>query len=145
MLDSHQLLQNMSAPPRSQVVIAPHRKERGYVESLSFYLPAIQKNTWQKDLLDITGLNSLQEIETQSDIYLLELQPPSAFPIIKRNTGRAVHPLLSIGILSRTIGSLFLARRVPELSYTRLNRRVTIIDPDFIKKILSIEQKLGGE
>ncbi len=145
MLESHSLLQNMSAPPRSQVVIAPHRKERGYTESVSFFLPAIQKNTWEKDLCDITGLNSLQEIQAQSDHYFLELQPPYAFPIIKRKAGRAVHPLLSISILSRTIGSLFLARRVPELSYTRLNCRVTILDPDFIQKILLIEQTLGGE
>ena len=142
MLEANSVLQNMSAPPRSKVVIAPHRRKQSELECLSFYLPALKKRSWQEDLLEITGLKSLQEVQRLAEYYLVELQPPSVFPIIKRKAGQAVHPLLSVGILSRTVGNLFLQRRKPELIYAHLSRRVTIIDPDFIQRILSIEEKL---
>ena len=47
-------------------------------------------------------------------------------------------PLLSVAILSRCIGNLFLHRREMELSLQRLSQSVTVSDRRFIQNVLGL-------
>jgi len=137
-------LHNMSAPPMSQVVVAPHRQHRNDSPLVSFYLPLLNQNSWEEDILRRCKLSSLAEVQEQADFWLDQLNPPVAFPMAARVGGISIHPLLSIGILSRTVGSLFMRRRNPILSYSRVSLRVSVVDPKFIARILETEAALKG-
>ena len=124
--------------------MAPHRKNRENAPLVSFYLPSLNENTWEEELLQRCKINSLSELQKQADFWMERLDPPVAFPLTTRIGGRSIHPLLSVGILSRVVGNLFLKRRSPELIYSRMSLRVSITEAKFVERILAIERELNG-
>ena len=134
MSESSSVLHNMSAPPRSKLVIAPHR--RGKV-LLTVCLPPLSKD-WQTELLRWCGTNSLEETKLLAEQRLLHFQPPAAMVLIASSAPQVDDPLLSVAILSRCVGHLFLHRREMELSFQRLSQSVTIADRPFIQNVLGL-------
>ena len=133
-LEPKSLLHNMSAPPRSKLVIAPHR--RGNV-LLTFCLPPLTED-WQKDVLEWCDVDNLQELKCFAEQRLLHFHPPAVMSIISFPANKVDDPLLSVAILSRCVGNLFLHRREMELSRQRLSQSVTISDRRFIQNVLGL-------
>ena len=134
MLEPRSLLHNMSAPPRSKLVIAPHR--RGNV-LLTFCLPPLTED-WQKDVLDCCGVDNIEDLKCLAEQRLLHFRPPAVMSIISSSANQVDDPLLSVAILSRCIGNLFLHRREMELSLQRLSQSVTVSDRRFIQNVLGL-------
>ena len=134
MSEPRSLLHNMSAPPRSKLMIAPHR--RGNV-LLTFCLPPLT-DEWQEEVLELCAVQSLEELSRAADQRLLHFQPPAAMSIISSVANQVNDPLLSVAILSRCVGNLFLHRREMVLSFNRLSQSVTISDRRFIQNVVGL-------
>ena len=131
------LLHNMSAPPRSKLVIAPHRRS---AVLLTFQL-SLKKEDWLIELLDQCQVDSVEELQKQAEKRLFEFNIPSAMSIIDTPASVVDDPLLTVAILSRCVGNLFLLRRKMELSYDRLTKSVTISDRRVIQQIVGMGEK----
>ena len=134
MTETPNCLYNMSAPPRSQVTIAPHRasKMRALVYIPNF--PSEQEN-WRQHILDWTYMR------TWSDLLeaLKKVEPTIPDICVVGGMGQdfkvTVAPVSTIAMLSRIIGNLYLKRTIAELSYHRLSRRVSISDRKVLNQL----------
>ena len=138
MLENHSVLHNMSAPPKSRLVIAPHRKSSVL---LTFQLPFLSEENWQQKLLLLCAVQDWTELESKAEHQLLMYPIPPAMSIIRSPADIVDNPLLTVAILSRCVGNLFLLRRQPELLWNRLNQTITISDRQFIQHLVGLGQR----
>lgn len=127
-------LNNMSAPPRSQITIAPHRSSR---KRALVYIPNFptELEDWQQYILDWTYMrtwedlkDSIREVEpTIPNICVVGAPLPSC--------QITVAPITTIALLSRIIGNLYLKRTDAFLHYDRLCRRVCIADDKILRRL----------
>ena len=135
-------LLNMSQPPRTRVVAAPHRSEaRGWRLDLGDRLPDDGPD-WHQRLCAAFGVDveawagdppegGVDDAETRAERaltrctadLLLRRGVPAAVPLWE-GRGRAPcgDPLLALAVLSRASGRVFLARRTPRFDRERLAR-----------------------
>ena len=138
MSEHNSVLHNMSAPPKSRLVIAPHRRS---AVLLTFQLPPLSEENWKEEILSLCGVDSWIELKELSDRQLMSFEPPAAMSIIDVPADIADDSLLTIAILSRCIGNLFLLRRQQEFSLERLRQSITISDRRFIQKLVGLGEK----
>ena len=127
MIEQQHFLHNMSAPPRSQVHVASHRSNTIWV-GISFFMP-LDGNFLPK-VYQRTHCASLDELE---DKIAETLEHPDIPEIIAWGPAQniaPVHPILALGILSKTIGNLYLKSNRPVLSFERLRRSFAIKVPN---------------
>jgi len=119
------LLHNMSAPPRSKIIIAPNRKN---LPQLRFHCKELPSNDigFQKNLAKMYSCESFEELIDKCEAVCKELSLP---PII--NTMKATKafiqmdaPFTTLALMSRTIGTLYLERRKPQFIYVRLKQPI---------------------
>ena len=127
-------LYNMSAPPRSQITIAPHRSSK---LTALIYVPNLptEDQEWRQHILDWTYMKTWQDLlET---IQMVEVDLPEICVVGKdvRNIQMTVAPISTIALLSRIIGNLYLKRNGSDFGYHRLSRRVSIADPKVLQQL----------
>jgi len=95
---------------------------------------------WREELLALCRLDDWETLKGTSDRQMMSFEPPAAMSIIGVPADIVDDPLLTIAILSRCIGNLFLLRRQKDLSLERLSQSVTISDKGFIQKLVGLEE-----
>ena len=138
MLETQSVLHNMSAPPKSRLVIAPHRQSSVL---LTFQLSFVSEDQWQQQLLQQCGVQNWAELQCKTEHQLSMYPPPAAMSIIRNQADIVDNPLLAVAILSRCVGNLFLLRRQPELSWNRLSQSITISDRQFIQQLVGLGER----
>lgn len=133
-LDSRPWLHNMSAPPRSHVTIAPHRKNTTLVRVKLMGLLS-QRAEWQSHVLFQTGLNSWEELECRVKEIVVDIPPVIVMSGYHQSAKLEISPLDTVAILSRVIGNLYLSRTDPILSYERLSQQFVVGDPKVIEQL----------
>ena len=137
-MEHNSVLHNMSAPPKSRLVIAPHRRSKVL---LTFQLPPLTTQGWREELLALCRLDDWETLKGKSDRQMMSFETPAAMSIIGVPADIVDDPLLTIAILSRCIGNLFLLRRQKDLSLERLSQSVTISDKGFIQKLVGLGEQ----
>ena len=133
-IDSQPWLHNMSAPPRSHVTIAPHRKNTTLVRVKLMGLLS-QTTEWQSHVLFQTGLSSWEELECRVNEIVVDIPPVIVMSGYHQSAKLEISPLDTVAILSRVIGNLYLSRTDPILSYERLSQQFVVGDPKVIEQL----------
>jgi hypothetical protein len=126
------LLHNMSQPPRTEVVIAPHRAGRpqGFVLRLS---PADRRAALAQLRTEVGGSTDPLKLAAWTAERLQALGCPEVGVVRRepRSAHEDVDPVLGLAVLSRCFGNLFLLRRQPRWVFRgRIeNSGFTIYDP----------------
>ena len=127
------LIHNMSAPPRSKIILAPNIQETTFLAFSLLDLPAKQMD-FPQQFLQFCGLSSYAQLlerlvhvdRTLRLAPILTLGTPT-------NTSQDVPGLFtSIALLSRSTGSLYMKRRKPHFSYERLSKTIYIPQHHFL-------------
>ena len=119
------LLHNMSAPPRSKVIVAPNRKTP---KQLRFRLDGHPEkgSNYEKRLAKKFGFRSVDDL-LQYDEALneqLDITPILTTMRFTDNTFQVNSPFINLFVLSRVSGTLFMRRRRPEFSYNRMSKKI---------------------
>ena len=119
------ILHNMSAPPRSRVVVAPNRKTP---KQLRFRLEGHPPKgpNYEERLAEAFGFASVEDM-LQYDEALneqLEITPILTTMRFTDNTIQVNTPFINIFVLSRISGTLFMQRRKPEFSFERMSKKM---------------------
>lgn len=121
------VLHNMSAPPRSQIVIAPNKTPPAQVLFSLSSIPT--KGSYFIDILShMYGFEGQEEL-IAADARLhdtLQITPIMTTMSGTENVVAAENPLFIIYILARTTGTLFMKRRKPDFSYERMSQQVRL-------------------
>ena len=124
---SESILQNMSAPPRSKIVIAPNKESQKYWKCSLDNLPPASPDFALKIAYSF-GFNNPNQliamVQERLDTYFL---PPVA-TVLPKAVEHQTHPdkLLILGILARSTGHLYMSRRPIRLDPLLLRRTVFI-------------------
>lgn len=129
-------LHNMSAPPRSQITIAPNKEP---TPQILFALAEIPP----KGADYATRLAKWYNFESEEALKQADAQLHQSFamtPIMttmssSENVLTSVPPLICIYVLSRTTGTLFMKRRTPDFSYERMSQKIRLPREGFQKYI----------
>ena len=122
------LLHNMSQPPKTQVVIAPHRPTRpaGLVLSLS-------RDTWRaarRTLAESATSDRTLDEHTRDRLRALGVPEVAVVRSCERRATEPVDPILALAVFSRCTGSLFLLRRTARLDFPPPGHRcLCVLDP----------------
>jgi hypothetical protein len=114
-------LHNMSAPPRSQIHIAPHRTNQQLFGIRLF--PAITEQHWKEQILAMTHCATWEELQTKADAAWLPFIPKHVM-VLSSGTdaeNNILDPLVCVSILSRSVGTMWMQQREPILSFDRLS------------------------
>jgi len=134
--ENGQWLNNMSAPPRSQVRVAPHRHHRPVVR---LWIPRMLTvdGTWKKITLDYCGLSDWDQMIEQADQAIANLDLPPFFVMAKGQleTTHRVDPMVTVGLLARTTGALCRINAKPVYSMERLRSSTKLSDPNVVEKL----------
>ena len=119
------LLHNMSAPPRSKVVVAPNRKTPKQLRfRLEKYPP--KGPNYEERLAHTFGFADVDDL-LQYDEALneqLDITPILTTMRFTDNTIQVNTPFINLFVLSRISGTLFMQRRKPEFSYERMSKKI---------------------
>ena len=121
------LLQNMSAPPRSKIVVAPNKIQLTYWELSLPQLPEASSN-FEEELVKQFGFKTPQELIGAVHQTLSTYPLPPIAMITSKASESKVHPdpLLVLGILARSTGNLYMARRPIRLEPILLKKTIFI-------------------
>ena len=119
------LLHNMSAPPRSRVVVAPNKKTP---QQLRFRLEGFppKGSNYEQRLAEAFGFADVDAL-LAFDAELnerLDITPIMTTMRFTDNTIQVNTPLINIFVLSRISGTLFMCRRSPEYSFVRMSKKI---------------------
>jgi hypothetical protein len=118
-------LHNMSAPPRSKIIVAPNKKALPQLRFRLHEFPPKGKN-YAHRLAEMFHFNNIQAL-LDFDASLrkkLSITPIMSTIKFNDNTIQVNTPLINLFVLSRTSGTLFMLRRTPEYTYARMSRKI---------------------
>ena len=132
--DGTTLLQNMSAPPRSRVTIAGHRKPRMAI-GVSFDMTHTD-TAFIEQALGVSTKNTLL-LNQRIKAILSPLKLAPIEPLLPAWGGPhiLVNPCTAIAILSQSTRLFYMFRRKVDLAPRRLNRTVYLSKPLLISKL----------
>lgn len=132
--DGTTLLQNMSAPPRSKVTIAGHRKPRMAI-CLSLDISHIDTAFIEQALGVSSKKTLLLNQRIKAILNPLKLAPVE--PLLPAWGGPhiLVNPCTAIAVLSQSTRLFYMFRREVDLAPRRLNRTVYLSKPMLISKL----------
>jgi hypothetical protein len=127
-------LHNMSAPPRSKVTIAGHRKPRMAI-GISLDMTCID-TAFIEQALGVSTKNTLL-LNQRIKAILSPLKLAPIEPILPAWGGPhiLVNPCTAIAILSQSTRLFYMFRREPDLAPRRLNRTVYLSKPLIITQL----------
>lgn len=119
------LLHNMSAPPRSQVVVAPNKTQPDFWQISLDALPP-PSSIFEEDLAQRMGFSSPQMLIEAVEKELLLFRTPPIVLVAKKATQKKLHvnKLLCVGILAKSIGNLYMERRPVRLDPMNLGKTI---------------------
>ena len=109
---SESLLQNMSAPPRSKIVVAPNKVQPTYWKLALLDLPEASAG-FDLAVVKHFGFHTIHELTCAVQSELARYQLPPIAMIASKASHSKLHPsrLVALGILTRSAGNLYMARR----------------------------------
>lgn len=133
------LLHNMSAPPRSHVVVAPGiQPQKSRFLWTTDWLPK-DGSSFLVRLCREAGLGApadpIQRLVEETEALLVRIHAPAAAVL---SSGTSTRPcadrLLALAVLSRSSDRLFLRARTPRFDHASLARSIAISDPAFFQE-----------
>ena len=124
MTEQRQLLHNMSAPPRSQIQVAPNRKGGTIVRVA---IPGVlqQDLKWKRYIMDFCEVDTWDTLIECANDALPKVPPLPPFFVLGTNKLKVNHqldPLITVALLARTAQNLCLLNAKPMYTFERLRQ-----------------------
>ena len=118
-------LHNMSAPPRSKIIVAPNRKAIPQLRFRLHEFPTKGAHYAHRlaEMYNFPNLNALLDFDA-SLMNTLQITPILSTMKFNDNTIQVNTPLINLFVLSRTSGTLFMIRRTPEYTHARMSKKL---------------------
>ncbi len=133
-------LHNMSAPPRSQIQVAPNRQPgravRVWVPNISLLLH--NPNSWEEQVLSFAQCEDWSTLIQQSTNALNNVSSLPPFFVMggsKLQPTHSIEPLLVVAILARTAKNLCMLNAQPMYTFERLRQSRIINDPRVLDQL----------
>lgn len=131
MTEQGNVLHNMSAPPRSQIQVAPNRKSSAIAR---VSIPGIlrQELDWKQYILDYCEIDSWEVLIGEADVVLPSVPPMPPFFVMgshKLKPDFQLDPLVTVALLARTAQNLCMMKAKPMYTFERLRQSRMLNDP----------------
>ena len=128
---------NMSAPPRSQIQIAPNRKGGAVVRVA---VPGVlqQELNWKQYIMDFCEVDTWDTLIEHANDALPRVPPLPPFFVMGANKLKAnyqLDPLVTVALLARTAQNLCLLNAKPMYTFERLRQGRMLNDDRVIKHL----------
>ena len=139
MREQGQALHNMSAPPRSQIQVAPNRRTGAVVRVT---IPGIlrQELNWKQYIMDYCEIQTWDDLIEAANAALPKVPPMPPFFVMggkKLKPEYQLDPLVTVGLLARTTQNLCLLNVKPMYTFERL-RQGRMLNDDRVLKNLTL-------
>ena len=139
MIEKGQAWHNMSAPPRSQIQVAPNRKGRAIVR---IAIPGVlqQSLDWKQYIMDFCEVDTWDNLIQHANDALPKVPPLPPFFVMgakKMNAEYQLDPLVTVALLARTAQNLCLLNAKPMYTFERL-RQGRMLNDDRVTQHLSL-------
>ena len=137
MTEQGQALHNMSAPPRSQIQVAPNRKPGSVVQVA---IPGILQPhlDWKQYIMDFCEEDTWEDLMALADAVLPSTPPMPPFFVMgagKLKPDYQFDPLVTVALLARTAQNLCLLNSKPMYTFERLRQARRLNDEKVIKHL----------
>ena len=137
MREQGQALHNMSAPPRSQIQVAPNRRAGGVVRVT---VPGIlrQELNWKQYIMEFCEMQTWDALIEAANAALPSIPPMPPFFVMGGNKLKPEYqldPLMTIALLARTTQNLCLLNAKPMYTFERLRQGRMINDERVLKNL----------
>lgn len=137
MTEQGQALHNMSAPPRSQIQVAPNRSVGAVVRVM---IPGIlrQELNWKQYIMDFCEIQKWDDLMEAANEALPKVPPMPPFFVMggkKLKPEYQLDPLVTVALLARTTQNLCLLNAKPMYTFERLRQGRMLNDERVIKNL----------
>ena len=137
MKEQRQVLHNMSAPPRSQIQVAPNRRAGAVVRVA---IPGIlrQELNWKQYIMDYCEIERWDDLIEASNASLPTVPPMPPFFVMggtKLKAKYQLDPLVTVALLARTAQNLCLLNAQPMYTFERLRQGRMLNDERVLKNL----------
>ena len=137
MTDQGQALHNMSAPPRSQIQVAPHRHA---VAVVRVAIPGVlrQELNWKQFIMDYCEIQRWDDLIQAANVSLPKVPPMPPFFVLggnKLNVEYQLDPLVTVALLARSAHNLCLMNAQPMYTFERLRQGRILNDKRVLKHL----------
>ena len=124
MIEQGQAWHNMSAPPRSQIQVAPNRKKGSIVR---IAIPGVlqQELNWKQYIMDFCEVDTWDNLMQYANDALPNVPPLPPFFVMgtnQLNPKYQLDPLVTVALLARTAQNLCLLNAKPMYTFERLRQ-----------------------
>ena len=137
MTEQGQTLHNMSAPPRSQIQVAPNRRAGAVVRVA---IPGVlrQELNWQQYIMDFCEVQNWDNLILAANDALPLVPPMPPFFVMGGNKLKSEYqldPLVTVALLARTAQNLCLLNAQPMYTFERLRQGRILNDKRVLKHL----------
>ena len=137
MIEKGQAWHNMSAPPRSQIQVAPNRKGGAVVR---IAVPGVlqQSLDWKQYIMDFCEVDTWDNLIQYANDALPKVPPLPPFFVMGAKKMKAEHqlaPLVTVALLARTAQNLCLLNAKPMYTFERLRQGRMLNDQRVIRHL----------
>ena len=137
MIEKGQAWHNMSAPPRSQIQVAPNRKGGAVVRVA---IPSVlqQHLDWKQYIMDFCEVDTWDNLMQRANDALPTVPPLPPFFVMGANKLKAEYqldPLVTVALLARTAQNLCLLNAKPMYTFERLRQGRMLNDQRVIRHL----------